>query len=504
MGRTEGPVAAAALGVRGWLACWAALLAAPGIAGATTFGATGTEQIYRVPAGAVGVHVTAVGAPGASLVSGAAGGFGERVAADLPARSGTILFIEVGSAGDTSGAAAFGGGGRGRPYAMETAHGAGGGGASDLRTCSITAGSCPGGATTLGSRLLVAAGGGGAGLAGGGSGGSGGSAGAAGQHGTATEDMGGGGGGAGTATAGGTAGSGGTQPASPGQLGVGGDGAAGMNGGGGGGGGYYGGGGGGRGAMSGDGGGGGGGGSSFVEHQGTGITMALDSSRTPSIAINPIIQATPTCHATSAATTEDTAVSFVLGCTGPAGARITYSIVTPPSHGTLSHIAANGRVSYQPAEGFTGTDSLAFRAGDGGGDSNVEIATIRVAKPRPPAVLDFGLTSHSFGPTSGTTLKITVSEPATIKIVISRDVPGRRVAGRCNRTARKGKRCTLAIRVTTRSFHALDGVNRFSFGKGLKPGNYSATAIAIDARGKKSSEITFKFTVKKPAKRKHA
>ncbi|MBV1856573.1 choice-of-anchor P family protein [Catellatospora tritici] len=121
----------------------------------TTFTATGGEQSWPVPAGVSGVHVELVGARGGDGAGGGNGGRpGRRVSADLAIPSGvTRLWVEVGQPGDGAqpGFGGGGSGGSGSPY-----RGGAGGGASDLRTCSLGS-PCD----SLGSRLLVAAGGGG-------------------------------------------------------------------------------------------------------------------------------------------------------------------------------------------------------------------------------------------------------------------------------------------------------------------------------------------------------
>ena len=255
-----------------WLAlgCLVAVgLLIPAAASATTFSYTGSEQTYTVPAGATEIHVVAVGGSGYGM--SAAGGEGAIVAADLPVTAGTPLFVEVGGNGAQCNFGcpppAFNGGGTGS-----------GGGASDLRTVSCGA-SCPGTDASLASRLLVAGGGGAAGI-----GEAGGNAGSDGSGG----DL---GGEAGTQAHGGRGGTAaGTAPCTASN---GADGATGQGGGGygGGGGGYFGGGGGGTGYTSYVGfcvpsvAGGGGGGSNFVESGAQGVSFALDTTATPKVIV---------------------------------------------------------------------------------------------------------------------------------------------------------------------------------------------------------------------------
>jgi hypothetical protein len=159
----------------------------PQLAGVVTcdYNSTGSEQSFSVPTGVTSLDVTAIGgAGGAGQASydqawaGGAGGAGGLASATVSVTPDSTLFVEVGGSGSaaTSFAGAFNGGGP----AFGRESGAGGGGASDVRT---VAGS--GAPQSLASRLVVAAGGGGggAGVASSynGRGGAGGSAGSAGS-----------------------------------------------------------------------------------------------------------------------------------------------------------------------------------------------------------------------------------------------------------------------------------------------------------------------------------
>jgi hypothetical protein len=245
--------------------------------------------MFLVPAGVTMLHVVAVGGAGASIL--APGGEGAAVTADLPVTPGQMLYLEVGQNGADGGFNGGAGGGGG--CCAFPSDGGRGGGATDIRT---TPRAQPG---SLASRLLVAAGGGGAGAYGSGNGGA---AESAGQDGDAAGI---GGGTAGTLFSGGAAGAGayGGSAGQAGALASGGSGgdAGTSGGGGGGGGGYFGGGGGGGGGaqpLSVGGGGtgaGGGGGSSFVIPQASSV-IATDATGVPTVAISyplPSAQASP-------------------------------------------------------------------------------------------------------------------------------------------------------------------------------------------------------------------
>ncbi len=243
--------------------------------GSKTFKYTGNEQTFEVPKGVKQLDVVARGGEGGGFSvypSTATPGRPGRVSAIIPVHSGEKLYVFIGGSGTDGG---FNGGGAGGANTTRGSYsGNPGGGASDVRA----------GGTGILDRIIVAAGGGGAGQAirsyGSDYGGDGG--GLAGKNGAGggTNGNAGGGGQGGTQSAGGAGGTGGYgycttgHSGGGGDLGFGGNGGNGSNintgGGGGGGGGYYGGGGGG-GAGSNyycsfpAQGGGGGGGSSYVE-----------------------------------------------------------------------------------------------------------------------------------------------------------------------------------------------------------------------------------------------
>jgi hypothetical protein len=73
---------------------------------------------------------------------------------------------------------------------------------------------------------------------------------------------------------------------------------------------------------------------------------------------------------------KNTQQSITLTATDPNNDPLTYSIVTPPAHGTLSGTAPN--LTYNPALDYVGPDSFTFKANDGTLDSNVATVSITV------------------------------------------------------------------------------------------------------------------------------
>jgi hypothetical protein len=89
----------------------------------------------------------------------------------------------------------------------------------------------------------------------------------------------------------------------------------------------------------------------------------------------------PVANNQSVNTQQDIPVSISLSATDANGDSLTYTVVTAPTHGTLSGSGANR--TYTPAAAYTGSDSFTFKANDGAADSN--IATVSLTVTSPPA-----------------------------------------------------------------------------------------------------------------------
>ncbi|GIE90412.1 Ig-like domain-containing protein [Actinoplanes regularis] len=76
-------------------------------------------------------------------------------------------------------------------------------------------------------------------------------------------------------------------------------------------------------------------------------------------------------------------IDVLLNDDDPNGDPLTVTIGTPPSHGTATVSA--GRVTYRPAAGYTGADSLHYTISDGRGGTSGATVTIRLANVPPTA-----------------------------------------------------------------------------------------------------------------------
>ncbi|XXF75322.1 kelch repeat-containing protein [Myxococcaceae bacterium GXIMD 01537] len=72
------------------------------------------------------------------------------------------------------------------------------------------------------------------------------------------------------------------------------------------------------------------------------------------------------------------------GTDAETGVALSYVIVTPPAHGTLS--GTPPAVTYTPNAGYSGPDSFTYRARDCGLDSNMATVTVNVVADNPPVI----------------------------------------------------------------------------------------------------------------------
>jgi large repetitive protein len=94
----------------------------------------------------------------------------------------------------------------------------------------------------------------------------------------------------------------------------------------------------------------------------------------------------PVANSQSITTPEDTPVAVVLTGSDFDGDPLTYSIVTPPAHGTLSGSIPN--LTYTPDPDYYGPDSFTFVVNDGTVDSNVATVSINVTPVAEAPVAD--------------------------------------------------------------------------------------------------------------------
>jgi hypothetical protein len=95
-------------------------------------------------------------------------------------------------------------------------------------------------------------------------------------------------------------------------------------------------------------------------------------------------------------------VNITLTAVSPGGFSLTYTVVSPPTHGALSGVAPN--LTYTATTGYVGPDSFTFKANDGTGDSNVATVSITDLPPDTPPVASNGTATIPAGTTGAITL----------------------------------------------------------------------------------------------------
>ncbi len=129
----------------------------------------------------------------------------------------------------------------------------------------------------------------------------------------------------------------------------------------------------------------------------------------------------PAASATSATTTQDSPVSVALGGTDAEDCELTFSIVTPPAHGTLGSISSpactpgspnqdTATVTYTPASGYSGSDSFTYRVDDGMTSSPAATASLTI-NPVSSGGGSIAFRSATSAANDGTT-SLTISRPA--------------------------------------------------------------------------------------------
>ncbi len=127
------------------------------------------------------------------------------------------------------------------------------------------------------------------------------------------------------------------------------------------------------------------------------------------------------------------------------------------------------------------------------GSSTAALTELVLGPGGAPRLSQLRLTRHGRA-----TLRLTLSEPAGVTVVIARLEAGREPtpAKGCRLRARKGRRCTARIRTATLHFAGRRGGNRFALRLGkLAPGRYALLITAQDGAGRRSATRTLQFAI---------
>ena len=108
-----------------------------------------------------------------------------------------------------------------------------------------------------------------------------------------------------------------------------------------------------------------------------GVAGALSSATTTvGLTVTPVNDA-PVAQAQSLSTDEDVAVVVTLSGSDVEGDALTFTVVTPPAHGTLTGSGAS--LTYTPDPDFNGSDAFTFTVSDGAITSPPATVSVAVA-----------------------------------------------------------------------------------------------------------------------------
>src|SRR4029453_16392696 len=130
------------------------------------------------------------------------------------------------------------------------------------------------------------------------------------------------------------------------------------------------------------------------------------------------VNSAPVCNSGTATTNEDVSVATTLSCTDADSNPLSYTILSGPSHGTLTGTAPN--LTYNPALNYNGPDSFTFKANDGTVDSNTATFNITVNAVNDAPVCTNGSATTNEDPPVAASLSCTdVDSPSLTYSIVS-------------------------------------------------------------------------------------
>jgi hypothetical protein len=142
--------------------------------------------------------------------------------------------------------------------------------------------------------------------------------------------------------------------------------------------------------------------------------------------------------------------------------------------------------------GVDGADARGRRATTGSGTGS---GSGTAAKPSAPTLSRVELGSKHAAAKQALALKLTLSQAATIEVLIAQTLKGHKLRGVCIPSAKQGRRCTTTVEKRTLAFSGSAGSNTFKLKlAGLGKGSYIATISAENGNGK-STPVKLTFTI---------
>ena len=228
------------------------------------------------------------------------------------------------------------------------------------------------------------------------------------------------------------------------------------------------------------------------------ISATLAAGSAPTGAITFMVfgpQSTPPSSCTAGGTTVGTASVNGNGTYQPSAS------FTPPSPGDYWWYAGyGGDAGDEPTSSACGPlmgqtlVTAAQTTGSGGGSSSGP-GSGTGGRPPAPTISRVKLGSKHLAARKDVVLKLTISQAATIKVLIAQAVAGHKFRGVCQHTAKKGSRCTATAKRRALTLSGAAGSNTFTIKlAGLTTGRYTAMIAAENDNGE-STPIKLAFTI---------
>ena len=220
----------------------------------------------------------------------------------------------------------------------------------------------------------------------------------------------------------------------------------------------------------------------------------------------------PPTVTTGSATGVSTSAATIAGTVNPNGLATSYHFEygTTTGYGTLTASTSAGSglsalAESVPLGGLAASTTYHFRlvgtssVGTSDGSAWTFTTSLAPVVLAPPSVSGAALASKRFTAKQGMTLTLTLSEPATVTVVVTTTVKGHKVNGLCKASAKKGASCTLTVKKGSLTFNGVKGANSHKFRMSSLPlGLYTATLTARDAAGHLSKPFTVMFRIIRP------
>jgi hypothetical protein len=126
----------------------------------------------------------------------------------------------------------------------------------------------------------------------------------------------------------------------------------------------------------------------------------------------------PACPGSAVAVALNGSLPLQASCTDADGDTLSYTIVTPPGHGTLTPTGP-GTATYTPATDYSGSDSFTYRANDGHTDSGDAVVSITVAPAGATVSNAAAGATVSSGSTASAVAELTTPNPGPVILTAS-------------------------------------------------------------------------------------